>query len=319
MGADVVYDSARSVGARRWRRASIGAAAALVLALSLSACGGGGSSGAGSAGSESGDSSGASVEDAAVDGRGAESASNRDVSDDSGGFDRKIVKTAKLGLRADDVRASAGRAREIAADHDGNVLSSRTSQREGSVFAELTLSVPSPEFEAALDELRRVGAEVTTDSVEGEDVSEEYVDLESRERNLEAAEESLLDLYDEAEDVEDALEIERELTGVRGEIEQVQGRIGYLEERTSESRITVTIQPATGAETASPDWDPGGVAARAWNASLAVLQGLANGVISAVVFGWWLAPALATGLAVFAWWRRNRETAPTDPDAQETR
>jgi uncharacterized protein DUF4349 len=46
------------------------------------------------------------------------------------------------------------------------------------------LSVPSPEFEAALDELGGLGEEVTTDSVRGEDVTEELVDLQARERNL---------------------------------------------------------------------------------------------------------------------------------------
>ena len=62
--------------------------------------------------------------------------------------------------------------------------------------ADLVRSVPSPEFEATLDELRRLGEEVTTDSVRGEDVTEEFVDLQSRERNLLAVEEGLLKLYD---------------------------------------------------------------------------------------------------------------------------
>ena len=80
--------------------------------------------------------------------------------------------------------------------------------------ADLVRSVPSPEFEAALDELRRLGEEVTTDSVRGEDVTEEFVDLQSRERNLLAVEEGLLKLYDRAEDVEDALSTQREITAV---------------------------------------------------------------------------------------------------------
>jgi hypothetical protein len=43
-----------------------------------------------------------------------------------------------------------------------------------------------------LDELRSLGEKVTTDSISGQDVTEEYVDLKSRERNLRATEESLL-------------------------------------------------------------------------------------------------------------------------------
>ena len=49
-----------------------------------------------------------------------------------------------------------------------------------------------------LDELRSLGEKVTTDSISGQDVTEEYVDLKSRERNLKATEESMLRLYDRA-------------------------------------------------------------------------------------------------------------------------
>ncbi|MEJ7842429.1 MAG: hypothetical protein WKF95_11725 [Rubrobacter sp.] len=62
--------------------------------------------------------------------------------------------------------------------------------------------------------------------------------------------------------------------------------------------------------TAAPQqaWTPSLVAGRAWEASLLVLQTTATATISAVVFCWWLLPALVAGLI---WWRRNRPH-PTD-------
>jgi hypothetical protein len=228
------------------------------------------------------------------------------------GFDRRIVKTANLGIRAKDIRESAARAQQVAARFGGSVLSSRIDRGDGSTSAALVLSVPSPEFEKTLDELRGIGKEVTTDTVSGEDVTEEFVDLESRERNLLAAEQSLLKLYDRAQSVNDALTIERELTNIRGQIEQVQGRMQYLEERTAYSQISLTIQPVAH-PTPPPAWNPTKVVSRAWDASLGVLQALATVILSGIVFGWWLAPALVAGIL---WWRRRtRDTAPaaTDP------
>ena len=223
-------------------------------------------------------------------------------------FDRKIVKTAEIGIRAERVRDSAARAQQVAAQFGGGVLSSQINQGDGHVSANLVLVVPSPEFEKALDELRDVGEEITTDTVRGEDVTEEFVDLESRERNLLAAEQSLLELYGRAESVNDALAIERELANIRGQIEQVQGRIQYLEERTATSQITLNIQPVASPKTPPPVWNPARVVAQAWNASLGVLQTLATLVLSVLVFGWWLAPMLAAG---FVWWRRrNRGSGP---------
>lgn len=217
-------------------------------------------------------------------------------------FDRKVVKTAELGIRADNVRRGAARAQEVAARYRGSIISSQTYRVDDSVYADLVISVPSEEFEQTLDELRGLGKEVTTDTISGEDVTEEYVDLQSRERNLLAAEEALLRLYDRAEDVQDALLVERELSDVRGQIEQVQGRIQYLKQRSDFAQISLGIRPVASPPKPPPAWDPTLVVARAWSASLAVLQTLATVFLSTIVFGWWLVPLLMAG----TWWLRRR-------------
>jgi hypothetical protein len=281
---------------------SLGAGVLALLVLALAACG---------TYSEEG---GVSVERETA-GVGAPTGSGEDVAQSSEGavgttedpaslgeFGRKVVKTADLGLRSKEVRESAARAQQVAATAGGTVLSSQVYKNGDSVTADLVLSVPSEEFETALDELRGLGQKVTTDSISGQDVTEEYVDLQSRERNLEATEESLLRLYDRAGSVEEALSIQRELTGVRGEIELVQGRIKYLDQRSTYSQITLNIQPVTSPPPPKPTWDPGDVVAQAWDASLSVLQVMATAIISALVFGWWLTPVLLGG---FLWWRRR--------------
>ncbi len=289
---------------------SLGAGALALLVLALAACGG-------ETYSEEG---GVSVgrETAGV---GAPTGSGEDVAQSSEGavgitedpaslgeFGRKVVKTADLGLRSKEVRESAARAQQVAATASGTVLSSQVYKNGDSVTADLVLSVPSEEFETVLDELRGLGQKVTTDSISGQDVTEEYVDLESRERNLRATEESLLRLYERARNVEEALSLQRELTTVRGEIELVQGRIKYLDQRSTYSQITLNIQPVTSPPPPKPTWDPGDVVERAWEASLNVLQVMATAIISALVFGWWLAPVLLGG---FLWWRRrNRGPRP---------
>jgi len=277
--------------------------ALLLLALLLQGCGG-------EAGSQAGAGGAVRVADSAVgcvagqeSGGGAEMAVVQESGPITDGvFDRKVVKTAELGVRGEDVRGSAEEARRVADRFGGEVLSSRIYAGSGPVTADLVLSVPSGEFEAALDELRGLGERVTTDTVEGQDVTEEFVDLESRERNLLAAEESLLALYDRAESVEDTLTVERELTDIRGQIEEVQGRIQYLERRTATSEIVLHLEPVAAAPAERP-WSASSVAARAWDASLAVLQAAATALISAAVFCWWLVPPLAVGLLL---WRRGR-------------
>jgi len=288
----------------------LGASALVLLVLALASCGSyetKSDDGGVSVGREpaSVDSPAGSGEDIAQSSEGAVSVTEDPAA--LGDFGRKIVKTADLGLRSKEVRQSAARAQQVAATAGGTVLSSQVYSSDDSVTADLVLSVPSEEFEGVLNELRGLGEKLTTDSISGQDVTEEYVDLESRERNLRATEESLLRLYDRAENVEEALSIQRELTTVRGEIELVQGRIMYLDQRSAYSQITLNIQPVT-SPPPRPSWDPEDVVVRAWDASLSVLQVMATAIISALVFGWWLAPVLVGALL---WWRRrNRSPRP---------
>ena len=294
-------------GMQKTRRYATALAVGALLALS--ACGGGGDAAQSGGGGVSVEREAGQARPAASDAEFAvaQSGATEDWAAQQD-FDRKIVKTAELGIRAEDVRGSAARAQQVAAQFGGSVLSSQIVRGDGAVYADLVLLVPSPEFEKALEELRGLGKEVTTDTVSGEDVTEEFVDLESRERNLLAAEQSLLELYDRAQSVNDALAIERELANIRGQIEQVQGRIQYLEERTATSQITLGIQPVAPPPAQPPAWNPARVVAQAWSASLGVLQALATAVLSAVVFGWWLIPMFVAG---FGWWRRrSRDSVP---------
>ena len=59
-------------------------------------------------------------------------------------------------------------------------------------------------------------------------------------------------------------------------------------------------RPFTGA------WDPAAIASRGWQASLALLRGLAEVVIVVVAFSWWLVPFVALG----AYFILNRRRTP---------
>ena len=89
----------------------------------------------------------------------------------------------------------------------------------------ISIRVPDDKFESALAELRDLAVRVTSESTDSQDVTEEYVDLQSRLKNAEATESQYLALLGKATDVEDILRIYDSLSRVRQEIEQIKGRL----------------------------------------------------------------------------------------------
>jgi hypothetical protein len=235
-------------------------------------------------------------------------------------LDRMVIRTAQLTVEVQDMEQALAQARAIASRNGGFVSASTTRVEkvndQDRTVADLTLQVRSQSADAAVSALRALG-KVTTESSGSQDVTEEYVDLDSNLRNLQASEAAILKLMDRATQIQDVLSLQRELTNVRGQIERIQGRKTYLERRTDMATITLSLRlpPVTGSQpTVGGAWDPLAVALRGWQASLAVLRGVAEVLIVAIAFSWWLVP-LAVGGA-YVWLRHRRAAAPTPAPAE---
>ncbi len=189
--------------------------------------------------------------------------------------EQRVIKTAELELEvaASDFATAERAIRDVARRLDGLVQSAAiddTGDRSGT----LAIRVPSASFEAALNELDAIG-DVKRQVIEGEDVGEEFVDLQARLRNGQAQERVLLRLMDQADTVKASIRVQRELERVQQGIEQLQGRLRFLADQTSLSTITVELREA-GAEPARV-----GTLGRAWDEAVDAFFT----VISAVVVG----------------------------------
>ena len=151
---------------------------------------------------------------------------------------RIIVRTVGMGLIVDNIADSVDRVGDVAAELGGwSVSSDRSAIHHGNV----SVRVPAQQLDDAVRRIRALGTRVDWESSTSQDVTDEYVDTNSRLRSLRATEAALLDLLSQAVDVEDALEVQRELTDLQAEIESLEGRIKYLEQTAAFSLINVTL------------------------------------------------------------------------------
>jgi hypothetical protein len=230
-----------------------------------------------------------------------------------------IIRTATLQMQVESVGASMDKVRLVAAARGGYVTQSESRQEGEHLYATLTIQVPTGEFDAAIGELRKLGVKPPSENITSSDVTEEFTDLQSQLRNLEQTETRIVALMQKAERIEDILNLDRELRTIRGEIERAQGRSNYLSKRAEMSTISISlapeIAPVQPTISNTNGWDPGEIALRAWNASLDLLSGIANVLITAGVFLWWTLPLLLIGWLLLRPRRRTTATTGSATDA----
>jgi len=157
--------------------------------------------------------------------------------------ERLVIHTADLDLIVPDTEQAIEQIQDLAEELGGYVVSLNTYQYQEGLQGSVTLRVPAESFDTALQRLKDMATTVRRESLSGQDVTEEYVDLESRLRHLRAKEEQLLEFLDRAEDTEAVLAVYEQLSYTQQEIEQVTGRMQYLENQAALATITVDLIP----------------------------------------------------------------------------
>lgn len=102
----------------------------------------------------------------------------------------------------------------------------------------LVLRVPVARFQELLARLEKLG-EVTSKSVNAEDVTRQYADLQVRLRAAEAVLERLKALLARAKNVKESLAIEREMARLLEKIERFKGSLRFLQHHASLSTIRI--------------------------------------------------------------------------------
>ena len=165
-------------------------------------------------------------------------------------MDRKIIKDAELSLEVPAPIEDERKVASIAESHGGFVVTSESRQRpsgDGSQHVmdiTLVLRVPAAQFGATLDQIHALSNNITGEKRTGQDVTEEFIDLEARSKTQKALEAQFLEIMKQAHKVEEALEVQQQIAEVRGEIEKLEGRKRFLENRSSLSTITVNLNSA---------------------------------------------------------------------------
>lgn len=223
--------------------------------------------------------------------------------------ERKIIRNCDLTLETDSPSDGHRKITSIAEQHGGFVVTSEFKHNDGvgqtkpTQTVTVVARVPASQFGSALEQIRSAGNCVVQEKVSGQDVSEEYLDLEARIRTKKALEAQFLEIMKQARKVSDALEVQSQLADVRTEIERLEGKRRFLENQSALSTITVTLQmpqPIIAATTSGF----GSSIKRSFGDAVDVAASIILFLIQAVIV---LAPiAVLLGLPAWLGWRTVR-------------
>jgi hypothetical protein len=213
----------------------------------------------------------------------------------------KVIKTAQVRVEVErgGFHDALREATAVAGTYGGFVVSSSVEGEEAR-RGSLVIRVPAERFEMALADIHDLGT-LERERITGEDVGQEFIDLEARLRNLRAHEGVMLRLYERAQTIPESIRVQKEVTSVQLRIEEIEGRLRYLRDQAALGTISIAL-----VETGLVPEAPSGLIERSWERAVDVLLAIVSGMIVSLGF---IIPIALLSLLVLPFVRRLRARA----------
>lgn len=193
--------------------------------------------------------------------------------------DRKIIYRASLTMQVEKYEEAQPQIEDAVKRSGGYVLQFNQSETPYEKNGNFVIKVPANGFSSLLSQLEKIHP-TTQKNMQGQDVSEEYVDLTARLKAKQVVESRLIAFMEKASKTDELLAFSNELGKVQEEIERIKGRMRYLEQNVSYSTIELRLVQKMGSAAVIKGQEGGPLyqrAVSALNGSAAVLS---------VVFQW---------------------------------
>lgn len=160
--------------------------------------------------------------------------------------ERKVISKGEISFRTKDIQETSAFISGVVKELDGYIAGDNVYNSGDRSTQRMEIRIPSVHFEDLLKRISENAKKLESKNIEVRDVTEEYIDVESRIKTKKELENRYLELLSKAKTVEEILLIEKELGTLRSDIESIEGRLKYLKDQVSFSSLSVEFYQMTG-------------------------------------------------------------------------
>jgi len=157
--------------------------------------------------------------------------------------DRKLIKNGSLKFQTNDIDKTDVFIKSAVKKFDAYISNDEKYSNESNKGCDLTIRVPADKYDSLMTYIIDNADVKSLDnkSTNIEDVTEDYVDTQTRLKIKKASEAKLMILLNKAKDLKDLLAVQKQLTDLQADIESIEGRMKYLNDRVNYSTLTVSF------------------------------------------------------------------------------
>ncbi len=160
-------------------------------------------------------------------------------------FQQKLIKKGNIGFKTNDVHTTRGKVNQLIKHHNAYVANETEDYYSSRINQYITIKIPNANFEKFVDELCDGVDKFDTKSIKVIDVTDEFVDTETRIENKKALEQKYITLLEKAKTIKEILEIENEINYLRLDIESAEAHLKSLSSQVAFSTLELYIYEET--------------------------------------------------------------------------
>lgn len=152
---------------------------------------------------------------------------------------KKVIRNANIQYKIENLDKALIATKDLINSFEGYISNEQEYMRNNRKEIKLNIKVPATSFESFIDSLTQINGNYESRNINISDVTERYIDIETRLQNKRLLENKYQNLLKKSTKVEDLLAVEENLEKVSSEIESIEKRFNALKNDINYSQVKV--------------------------------------------------------------------------------